>query len=238
MLQKTIHAFDFLNVPLEKEPYTVAEKIVRRFGHTDYHPGRVKVKDLAMDTDIQQTLATINAHLSAPETASSVSTSLLGQWTTQTRRLHELWRAAAQTLLDAEKTLKASCDAFNDAYKKANCLLELPASRHSQESYESLLKAAESYIDTLFQETSIEQTFRTYCEALKQVVVLSDAMSATRVWLNSPTEPMCIVCMTEPVTTALVPCGHTFCGPCGQKQGISCFLCRVAIKDKLKVFFS
>ena len=51
-------------------------------------------------------------------------------------------------------------------------------------------------------------------------------------------EASCVVCLDEPKTHALVPCGHQcVCGPCGRRLvGTICPICRAVVTMHMQVF--
>lgn len=48
--------------------------------------------------------------------------------------------------------------------------------------------------------------------------------------------PECPICMDIRPTTVLIPCGHTFCGPCVEGIG-RCPTCRAAFDSKHNIYF-
>ena len=49
------------------------------------------------------------------------------------------------------------------------------------------------------------------------------------------TNNTCSICMENPITTAIIPCGHTFCSNCIHTTN-TCHICRVQIGSKLRIF--
>jgi hypothetical protein len=49
--------------------------------------------------------------------------------------------------------------------------------------------------------------------------------------------PLCSICTVEKVVAAVVPCGHTFCNNCVQKQRGTCFVCRTPVRDRQRLYF-
>lgn len=47
----------------------------------------------------------------------------------------------------------------------------------------------------------------------------------------------CTICTTDPVQYVYVPCGHTFCRNCTQKQTGLCFVCRTPVEKTQQLFF-
>jgi hypothetical protein len=48
---------------------------------------------------------------------------------------------------------------------------------------------------------------------------------------------VCTICTTDPVQYVYVPCGHTFCRNCTQKQTGMCFVCRTPVEKTQQLFF-
>jgi hypothetical protein len=49
--------------------------------------------------------------------------------------------------------------------------------------------------------------------------------------------PLCSICTTEKITAALVPCGHTFCNSCSQRQRNFCYVCRSNVRERMRIYF-
>ena len=56
-------------------------------------------------------------------------------------------------------------------------------------------------------------------------------------YINDSEFSLCSVCMNDGVSTAFIPCGHTFCTVCSNKTIHSCYFCRAKIQSKLKLYF-
>ena len=51
-------------------------------------------------------------------------------------------------------------------------------------------------------------------------------------------EPLCPICISDSITTAISPCGHTFCSGCAKRMVNECGVCRGRIRDRLKLYFT
>jgi Zinc finger, C3HC4 type (RING finger) len=47
---------------------------------------------------------------------------------------------------------------------------------------------------------------------------------------------MCFICLSSPVDTFLLGCGHVLCNRCADHIASQCPFCRVTIRDKLRMF--
>lgn len=50
--------------------------------------------------------------------------------------------------------------------------------------------------------------------------------------------PLCSVCTAEKISCVLLPCGHTFCNNCGQRQRNFCYICRTSVRDRMRIYFA
>jgi len=240
-IKETVHVFEFLDKSIDKNPIlTKATDIVKRFGRTDYNSKKTGIRDLSIDVDCRNVLDSLQMSLQITGNTADP----LGQWMLQTKQILEQWRLATTQLATAEKNLENHCNVFDDILKKTRIILELPSSTNIYQEdgevtpYKKMLVVAEEYIQKMFDDNCIEESFHEYCRVLKKVALLTDAMNAIRTWINVSSEPLCSICITEPISMAYVPCGHTFCKSCGQRQSMTCHVCRAPIREKLKLYFS
>jgi hypothetical protein len=210
--------FDFLDKPLkEHQTLSQATQILKRFGKGEYTGNKNKLKDLVLDVD-----------------CTNIETIVDPNWITQTRTILESWRVAMTEFTQAEKNLQEHMTAFEEIQKRVNTLLGLPQS----DGYEALTSSMELYLKNIFQEHNIEEEYNNTIHALKKILILTDSMFAIRQMVNYSNEPLCSVCFQDPVSLVSIPCGHTFCGQCGGRQITNCYICRVQVKDRIKIYFS
>lgn len=226
-VREQVSIFSFLNKPVDsRETLSTAQQILKKFGRADYNANRVKIRDLCLDLSCNEALVDIN--ISLPNGGS------YEQWVQQTRYLVETWKTAVAGMAVAEKKLETQLRIFNETYKRATAVLNLP----TNDAYDTMLQSTEFYLRRVFEDTKIEDCYKEYLIHLKRMIVTTDAMNLVRLFVNSSSEPICPVCMEDSVCYANVPCGHTFCQTCGQKQTITCYICRTSVKDRQKLFFA
>lgn len=226
--RQSTHLFEFFDAPLEtSEPLSQAVTILKRFSR--FPPTKVtKIKDLLLDTQCESALQTINEKL-----AQRPSTDISGcvqQWQT----LVEIWKQATQEFLKAQTRLEAKLANYSEIHKKVTQILLLP----SNDAYEGILKATEEYLRLAFEENQIDDVYKECIYHAKTLYLLQDSIQSFRHLMNSPTEPVCSICITEPVMFVIAPCGHTFCQTCCQRQSLTCFICKGVAKEKVRLFFS
>ena len=99
------------------------------------------------------------------------------------------------------------------------------------------MKANEEYLEMIYKENQIEDDYKKVIEAYRRFVALRDVVMTSRGIVAQESEPLCSICLDEPVAFTLTPCGHTFCQTCIRRQNGTCFICRSAIRDKVKLYF-
>ena len=222
--------FEFLEKPVAGHPTVVqAYSILKRFGKGEYTGNRNKLRDLVLDVSANTLLQEIQGSLE-----NTTGLNPFAHWTHQTRAIVEQWRQATLDYSTAEKLLQERINVFDDIYKCVQLFLKLPTG----DGYDSVADSTEIYLKNMFETHAIEKHYLDLIRALKKIVILTDALSTIRQMVNASTEPLCTVCFHDPVSFACVPCGHTFCGGCGGRQVITCYVCRAVIKDKIKIYFS
>lgn len=220
------HVFSFLDSEVSaSETLNSCMQILRRFGRADYTAARCKIRDLPLDFNYTSSIQTIQE---------SLNPFSLESWVEQTKQLLDCWRQTTQFLFSAEKKLETQMKLFQDLHNRMKMTYQLPAN----EVYDTLIFATESYLKRAFDDCKLEEIYTEYISCIKRLIVLTDAMNLIRLFVNSSTEPVCSVCMSEPVGLAAIPCGHTFCQQCGIKQMLTCYICRTPVKDRQKLFFS
>jgi hypothetical protein len=231
--RESVHVFKFLDAPISANS-TIAKsiQIMRRFGRSEVQMHRVKIRDLLLDVSSNTVIPGLQ------ETFPVYPQQDLHTWVAQTRWVMEQWRQAATDFASAEKQLSNAVTVFQELDKKCKALISLPEMPFLTEEYSALVDAAEKYTLRVFHDTQIDVHYTAWLTAMKKLSVLSDSLTAIRAIVNSPTEPMCGVCFNEPVASACVPCGHTFCSTCAVKQSVHCYICRTPIREKLRIYLS
>ena len=101
---------------------------------------------------------------------------------------------------------------------------------------EGLTEPTRAYLDSVLEKIDLESDYRVLTENYKKFTMLKNLVSLTG-FQRCPA-PTCTICMTKEVSQAMTPCGHTFCEDCCRSQMTACYICRVQIRDKVRLFFS
>lgn len=231
-MKESTTIFDFLDKPFgDNKVLFQSYSILKKFGKGDYTGNKNKLRDLILDIDCSETLQEIQQKLrNCPVNSETPFT----EWIQNTRSILEQWKKATSDFSLAEAQLQIKMTLFDDITKRVQTIMHLPSS----EGYDELVKSTEKYLKGVFEDNKIEENYNDIIKHLKKIVILTDAMAIIRQIVNVSTEPLCSICFQDVVSIVSVPCGHTFCISCGGKQVTNCYICRIPVKDRMKIFFS
>ena len=113
--------------------------------------------------------------------------------------------------------------------------LRIPNTTALTPEYEALQTALLHFIESQYAALRIEADYKEFAEhydrfqAYRSILCLLQPQGGA--------QPLCTVCMTEPISAAVVPCGHTFCGRCCSTQRNICYICRTPVRDRQRLYF-
>jgi hypothetical protein len=122
-----------------------------------------------------------------------------------------------------------------DSMKKR--LLGISIEDGETEEILALKQSVVAYIRAEYERNKIQGDYTEFCTLYARFVSLRSILMALNVSTNNADGPICSICTTERVSWALVPCGHTFCNGCAQKQRHLCFVCRTTLRDRQRLYF-
>jgi hypothetical protein len=229
---KNNELLDFLklNVP-SHNVLGPGEILLRRFGNPQVSPNHVSVRDMVMDVSGagEATLADLNSHLEQFKADGNLT-----NYANQTRVIYEEYKEAGDEVLKQQLALKQKLDKLDRIQNRIAGLLEVDAN----DKYQPLMESVEQYLKKVYQDCEIEQEYMKLVTAYRRFATLRDVVTMSRSLLSYESEPLCSICLNEPVTYAITPCGHTLCQTCMRRQSNQCFFCRGPIREKIKLFFS
>jgi hypothetical protein len=101
---------------------------------------------------------------------------------------------------------------------------------------DGLAEPVRAYLDSVYDRIDLEEDYTALVNSYKRFAVLRGLVGQSR--FERPPAPTCTICMVREVTHAITPCGHTFCEECTRNQMTACYVCRVQVRDKLRLYFS
>jgi hypothetical protein len=228
MVQKNEDLLAFLRKPLSNHPtLSQADAFNRKFGHVNFTPTHHTLRDLFLDASGVSMVASIEDELLKVGPASSL------KLTEEVRWLYDAYRTAGEQVMKQESSLKVNLDLMDKMHQKALGLMDLPMNENSA----AFQKAALDYLEVFFKEQDIEKEYTAYVETYRRFTALKEMITTFRFVDVVDKEPLCCICLQEPVSHCTTPCGHTFCSSCVKRQVTSCYMCRTTIKDRVRIFF-
>jgi hypothetical protein len=179
-------------------------------------------RELSLPTSVSDANAAIEQELGIPPAA-------LRDYM---RKAIRLYANSAAALASAEIKLEEKLKRLETLVGRVNDLMFLEPTAE----LEQMAEPARTYLDSVLDKITIDTEYKGVVEQYKRFAVLKGVINIGT--FHKQPIPTCTICMTKEVCQAMTPCGHTFCDDCCQKQMTSCFICRVQIRDKVRLFFS
>ncbi len=228
MVQKNEDLIGFLRRPLSQHPtLSQADSFLRKFGILQFQPTHHSLRDILLDCSGESLIGKIEEELLAVGPSSSV------KLTEQIRWLYDAYKIAGENVMKQETILRAKLDLLDKMHQKTMGLLDLPITESSAPFQEATFQ----YLEVFFREQKIEEEYNAYIEAYRRFVAMKEIITTFRFTDNVDKEPLCCICLQEPVSHCITPCGHTFCSSCVKRQLTSCYMCRTTVKDRVRIFF-
>ena len=227
--------FRFMAKP-DKMPQIIgiAETIFRRYGHEiptmKGHTTSSILRDLNLDVSLDETVAIFDEGLKKNRTVGGG----LEEFMKQTRWIFNQYKNIGEEILRLETNLYQKIDILD----KLNSRTPMITSLSNNDMLPELIDTFTKYADTVYKSTNIEENYKELVEEYKKWNICRQIISFNSNFRNETNDPQCAICLTDPITTAIVPCGHTFCGNCVKKQNTTCYICRGTIRERLKLFFT
>ena len=206
------------------------EKALRRYSmrHDIESSAVIPLKDLLTDSRGLELVRSEIEH-----TIQQKGPSNLQQLRAQATALFELYRQVGEQILTIESIIKGELDKMDKIQRRVGMIMELK----QNEALPEVLTALDHYLEASFRGSSIEPQYKTLLQLYQKHNELREAIQVLKV-TQSASEPMCPICVSEPVSRVIVPCGHTFCQGCATRLLAQCGVCRGQIRDRMKIYFT
>ena len=227
--QKNDELLSFLRKPLSAHPtLSQAEVFFRRFGIPTFTATHQSLREVFLDASGSSLIPKIEEELLAIGPASPA------KLTEEVRWLYDSYRKAGEEVMVNETTLRMKLELLDKMHQKALGIMDLPINEHSLQLQEAGLQ----YLSVFFKEQQIEENYKNYIESYRRFTALKEIISTFRFTDHIDKEPLCSICLNQPVSYCLSPCGHTFCSSCIKRQMSSCYICRTPLRDRVRIYFS
>ena len=209
----------------------IAEVVCRRYGR-DVPSLRGNSQNTTRDLNLDSSMNTVIEELD--EGLKSVGGESVHNYITQMKWLFTQYKSVGEEVLRLESLLQQKTTIMD----KINQRLPLLTNLVENEMLPELLDAYGRYAEKAFDSARFETTYRELAEAYKKWNILREIISLQKMMNMNTNEPMCAICLNEPVSHVMIPCGHTFCVSCTRKLHVSCYICRGGIRDRVRLYFT
>lgn len=229
---KNAKLIEFLSCKLKTHPLlNHSENFFQKFGQLNVNFNQQSMRDIVLDT-IDASDISDNYDLNA--VSMSYGYNSIPKYIEQTKFLMDRYKLVGEKILDKQSLLKVKLDSLDSIHKRLLGILGLTTNEHSN----ALMENIEKYVGKAYEDNTIDNDYNDIIECYREFMYLRDILRVIRPIDIIEKEPLCSICFEETITTAFVPCGHTFCGTCIKKQTLNCSICRGQIRDRVKLFFA
>ena len=227
MTSQTTHMLQFLiadvsgSPPLTEEVQRRCTDILNRYSRPTWS-FTSSITDLRISRDMASTHADIEREL-------GVSLDSLRETQKKATRLYV---NSAIALGLAESKLEEKLKRFDAIAKRVNELMFLEPTPE----LEPMTVAVTAYLQSVLTKISLKEDYEEVVAQSKRFTALRSAVNLMQV--QKQATPTCTICMHKEVSVAVTPCGHTFCDDCCKTQMTACYVCRLQIRDRVRLFFS
>jgi hypothetical protein len=209
-----------------------AETIFRRFGQeipTIRMNQRSPLKDLNVDVSLEHAYQELNDGVKLLKGCGS-----LDDLMSQLKWLTNQYKNIGEEVLRLETLLFQKIDRLD----KVNQRIPMITTLTENEALPELVSAFTKYSKSIYESSHFEENYIQLMEGYKKWNLCRQLLSVQQMMQKDTSDPSCSICLLEPVSHAIAPCGHTFCGTCSRKQNTTCFICRGQIRERIKLFFA
>ena len=227
MTTQTTHMLQFLvadvsgSPPLTDEVQRRCSDVLNRYARPTWS-FTSSISDLRLTRDMTSTYADIEREL-------GVSLESLRETQKKATRLYV---NSAIALGLAESRLEEKLKRFDAIAKRVNELMFLEPTPE----LEPMTAAVAAYLQSVLTKISLKEDYEEVVGQSKRFAALRPTVNLMQ--LQKPGAPTCTICMHKEVSVAATPCGHTFCEDCCKSQMTACYICRLQIRDRVRLYFS
>jgi hypothetical protein len=228
--------FQFMQHP-DRSPHAlgIAEAIFRKFGQeppirSPQTQNNSISRELRLDMSMNDAVKEIEEAL---QKATDCSGSILGI-SQQLKWLFNQYKIVGDEVMRLEALLTQKTEILDKLHQRQNLIMGL----RNNDALPELLDAFHKYTAAVFKEAAFEATYMELSAAYKKWNLLREFVSVQHLMNSDVKEPLCSICLTDPVTHTVAPCGHTFCTACVRRLNVTCYLCRGTVRERVKLYFT
>ena len=184
--------------------------------------------DLKLDNAMDVVVSDINNELKERGTCISDFTNLLNWISSQCIDY-------GKKSVELEKCLEIKLGKIDDINKNIALFSKMNENEHSPE----MKVVLEKYVAKEFEDLKIEGLYNDLIKTYKKWKLYRELFrfQAAHSSCDTPA-PTCAICLSEKITHAIVPCGHTACSSCITKVYRKCHICRGTTNRTIRLYFN
>jgi len=217
--------FDFLIKDREgkdQESIVKMKQLITRISHNMPSSGRTYFPelgwDISMNTIKQELEEDLDVHLD--------------EFKDSQKKLLRVYSETLKDLFTVDARLQEKIGKMNQVVDKVQSFMQLEANAE----LDAMAEPTANYLAAVLKNNDISSDFVQFMIKFKQWTALYDTIQLSQVAAPNGA-PTCCICTVADITHAMIPCGHTFCSGCINKQMSLCYLCRTSVRDRLKLHF-
>jgi hypothetical protein len=226
--------FAFMSKP-DRTPNMIglAETIFRRYGQEIPTVKGNTANSILRDLNLDVSMCTVSSNFDEGLKRFSTDGGLY-EFLKKTAWMFNQYKLIGEEVLRLETVLHQKIDMLD----KLNSRVPMITSLSNNDALHGLLDSFSKYAEEVYKTTHLEETYKELVEAYKKWNICRQIITLHGNFRNESNDPQCSICLEEPIMTAIVPCGHTFCGSCIKKQNTTCYICRGTIRERIKLYFT
>jgi hypothetical protein len=226
LVNKMNDILDFAAKPLPKHPTLgPAEVLIRKFSRVNFQVGHHTLREIALDGSGVDVVAEVNLQMGKfPMTIQGYQEA--------TGFLLDTFREAGEEVIRQDTLMQTRLGIYDKIQLRVSALAEL----QMNDEFVPLVEATQAYLEKIFKDNEIEESYHKLIAAYRKFLLLRDILQTRRLVETTVSEPLCCICFTDTIHYVLNPCGHAFCAGCVKRQLAQCYICRQAVKDRVKIY--
>ncbi len=214
----------------ENSPISRVENFMKKYGRMNDTNSSNAQKDRFLDVSGQERVLFLDE---LEEKLQKEGKSKYVEMIFQVKMIMDSYRETGERVIFLENTLKSKLDILDKAVQKLTSICSLG----QNDALPPLIESVQNYLNHIFDENKIEETYKELVLTYKRFFFLRESLQFLWTFEGAQREPLCAICFNDSVQFALVPCGHTFCETCCKRQVMNCYICRVSVRERIKLFF-
>jgi len=150
----------------------------------------------------------------------------------------DLYQTSMKNLFDFNTKLINNITILNNLKDRLGGLSTLDTDLPPTPELSTLQTSILAYVRSCYESLGIQEIYESFCAEYTRFTALRSVIQSVFSANDRTGAPTCSICTTERITAVLIPCGHTFCNSCSQKQRNICFLCRCPVRDRQRMYFT